>query len=148
MPRPARQVLPGVPHHVTQRGNCRQPIFFGDDDHAFYLSLLSHNCRKGGISVWAWCLMPNHVHLILAPSHAERLRAAPAPISASAATASPIGRRCGGGSTPGSPTKTATPSAPPNAPVECRPGPGPAAERQSRVNVTSDSHFFASSLSL
>lgn len=79
MPRPARQVLPGVPHHVTQRGNCRQPIFFGDDDHAFYLSLLSHNCRKGGISVWAWCLMPNHVHLILAPSHADGLRAALAP---------------------------------------------------------------------
>jgi len=79
MPRPARQVLPGVPHHVTQRGNSRQRVFFGDDDHAFYLSLLGDNCRKSGTSVWAWCLMPNHVHLILVPSHADGLRAALAP---------------------------------------------------------------------
>jgi putative transposase len=79
MPRPARQVLPGLPHHVTQRGNCRQRVFFGDDDHAFYLSLLSHNCRKSCTSVWAWCLMPNHVHLILVPAHEDGLRAALAP---------------------------------------------------------------------
>jgi putative transposase len=79
MPRPARQVLPGIPHHVTQRGNCRQRVFFGDDDHAAYLSLLRHFCRKSGTSVWAWCLMPNHVHLILVPAHEDGLRAALAP---------------------------------------------------------------------
>ncbi len=72
-------VLPGLPHHVTQRGNCRQRVFFGDDDHASYLSLLRHFCRKSGTSVWAWCLMPNHVHLILVPAHADGLRAALAP---------------------------------------------------------------------
>jgi putative transposase len=72
-------VLPGLPHHVTQRGNCRQRIFFHDDDHLLYLSLLRHFCRKSGTSVWAWCLMPNHVHLILVPSHEDGLRAALAP---------------------------------------------------------------------
>ena len=82
MPRPARRVLPGLPHHVTQRGNCRQRIFFGDDDHALYLSLLRHFCRKSGTSVWAWCLMPNHVHLILVPSHEDGLGAALGPAHA------------------------------------------------------------------
>ncbi|MEA3066029.1 MAG: REP-associated tyrosine transposase [Sphingomonadales bacterium] len=79
MPRPARQVLPGLPHHVTQRGNCRRRVFFRDGDHAAYLSWLRHFCRKSGTSVWAWCLMPNHVHLILVPAHEDGLRAALAP---------------------------------------------------------------------
>jgi putative transposase len=79
MPRPARLVLPGIPHHVTQRGNGRQRIFFGDDDYAFYLSLLRHFCRKNGTAVWAWCLMPNHVHVILVPAKEDGLRATLAP---------------------------------------------------------------------
>lgn len=79
MPRPARQVLPGLPHHATQRGNCRQLVFFRHDDHAFYLSLLRHFCLKSGTAVWAWCLMPNNVHLILVPAREDGLRAALAP---------------------------------------------------------------------
>jgi putative transposase len=77
MSRAARLVLPGIPHHVTQRGNRRQPTFFGDGDYALYLSLLGHFCRKNGTSVWAWCLMPNHAHLV--PSHEDGLRAVLAP---------------------------------------------------------------------
>ena len=68
MARLTRLVLPGYPYHVTQRGNRRQPVFFAEADYARYLSLLGHACRKCGTAVWAWCLMPNHVHLILVPS--------------------------------------------------------------------------------
>jgi len=76
MPRVARQVLPGVPHHVTQRGNRRQPTFFGDEDYALYLNLLRFWCGRAGTKVWAWCLMPNHVHLVMVPDHVDGLRAA------------------------------------------------------------------------
>ena len=68
MARIARIVVPDHPHHVTQRGNRRMQVFFGDDDYALYLDLLSARCRKAGVGIWAYCLMPNHVHLILAPS--------------------------------------------------------------------------------
>ena len=76
MARIARVVAPGLPHHVTQRGNRRQPVFFGDDDYATYRELLAEGCRAAGVAVWAYCLMPNHVHLILVPSDADGLRAA------------------------------------------------------------------------
>jgi putative transposase len=74
MPRAARLVLPGVPHHVTQRGNRRQATFFCDGDYALYLNLLRYWCGRAGTAVWAWCLMPNHVHLVLVPSQMEGLR--------------------------------------------------------------------------
>ena len=76
MARLASLVVPGHPHHVTQRGNRRQDTFFGDDDYRSYLSLLAECCRKAGTEVWAYCLMPNHVHLVLVPSHEDGLRAA------------------------------------------------------------------------
>ncbi|MBI3711088.1 MAG: transposase [Proteobacteria bacterium] len=76
MARLARVVVPGVPHHVTQRGNRRQQVFFGDDDYAAYRLLLAEGCREAGVAVWAYCLMPNHVHLILTPSDADGLRQA------------------------------------------------------------------------
>ena len=76
MARTARLVVPGIPHHVTQRGNRRQPTFFSDSDYARYLALLRHWCAEAGTRIWAWCLMPNHVHLILVPSHEDGLRAA------------------------------------------------------------------------
>ena len=76
MARTARIVAPGVPHHVTQRGNRRQQVFFDDKDYAACCALLSEGCRKAGVSVWAYCLMPNHVHLILLPSDPQGLRAA------------------------------------------------------------------------
>jgi putative transposase len=76
MARLARAVAAGVPHHVTQRGNRRQPTFFGDADYQFYRDLLASGCRRYGVSVWAYCLMPNHVHLVLVPADTEGLRLA------------------------------------------------------------------------
>jgi len=73
MARIARFVVPGLPHHVTQRGNRRERVFFGDEDHELYRDLLSSQCRRQGIAVWAYCLMPNHVHLILVPDREEAL---------------------------------------------------------------------------
>src|SRR5216684_1252743 len=76
MARLARVVIPGHPHHVTQRGNGRARTFFGEDDYALYRDLLAEHCRAAGVEVWAWCLMPNHVHLILVPSDPDGLRRA------------------------------------------------------------------------
>jgi putative transposase len=76
MARFARIVLPGVAHHVTQRGNRRLPVFFADDDRALYLDLLRAGCAEARVRCLAWCLMNNHVHLILVPEHADGLRAA------------------------------------------------------------------------
>ncbi|HYD36719.1 MAG TPA: transposase [Allosphingosinicella sp.] len=76
MPRAARLVIPGLPHHVIQRGNRRLPTFFGDGDYALYRRLLREGCAKAGTAIWAWCLMPNHLHLILVPSREDGLRAA------------------------------------------------------------------------
>ena len=73
MARLARVVIPGLPHHVTQRGNRREAIFFEDGDHEVYLHLLAEQTLKAGVAVWAYCLMPNHVHLILRPTHADDL---------------------------------------------------------------------------
>jgi putative transposase len=79
MPRSARLVVPGLPHHVTQRGNQRQQTFFSDSDCRLYLRLLSRWCASSGTAVWAWCLMPNHVHLVLVPSSEDGLAAALGP---------------------------------------------------------------------
>jgi putative transposase len=68
MPRTARVVFPGVPHHVTQRGNRRQPTFFGVNDYATYLRIAAGVFAEAGVQVWAYCLMPNHVHLIATPT--------------------------------------------------------------------------------
>ena len=76
MARLARVVIPGHPHHVTQRGNGRARTFFGDADYALYRDLLGEHCRAADVEVWAWCLMPNHVHLVLVPSDADGLRRA------------------------------------------------------------------------
>jgi len=76
MARLARVVIPGHPHHVTQRGNGRSRTFFGDADYALYRDLLARHCRAADAEVWAWCLMPNHVHLILVPSDRDGLRRA------------------------------------------------------------------------
>jgi len=70
MPRLARVIVPDLPHHVTQRGNRREPIFFEDGDQEVYKDLLVEQTRKRGVEVWAYCLMPNHVHLIATPSDA------------------------------------------------------------------------------
>jgi putative transposase len=69
----ARVVLPGIPHHVTQRGNRRQRVFFNDGDYRLYLRLLGERCRMQATEVWAYCLMPNHVHLVMVPRHTDGL---------------------------------------------------------------------------
>jgi putative transposase len=74
MPRMARVVVPNIPHHVTQRGNRRQTTFFSDDDYRLYCQLLGAQCARCAVQVWAYCLMPNHVHLVLIPAQSEGLR--------------------------------------------------------------------------
>jgi len=71
----ARTVMPGIPHHVIQRGVRRLDVFKGDEDYQTYLDLISASCKKAGTEVWAYCLMSNHVHLILVPSTEDGLRA-------------------------------------------------------------------------
>jgi putative transposase len=73
MARLARIVVPGCPHHVTARGNRREPIFFDDGDQDIYRDLLGEQMRKASVEVWAYCLMPNHVHLILCPANEDGL---------------------------------------------------------------------------
>ncbi|MDI9446609.1 MAG: transposase [Planctomycetota bacterium] len=62
------------PHHVTQRGNRRQATFFCDEDYSAYLELMGQWCQEVGVAIWAYCLMPNHVHLIAVPKSADGLR--------------------------------------------------------------------------
>jgi putative transposase len=76
MPRIARLVAPDVPHLVSQRSSRREPAFSSDADYGLYLDLLGKACGKAGTAIWAWCLMPDQVRLVLVPSHADGLRAA------------------------------------------------------------------------
>ena len=69
MPRIARLVVPGYPHHVTQRGNRRQKTFFNSQDHLAYLELVASAKEKARCEIWAYCLMPNHVHFVIVPEH-------------------------------------------------------------------------------
>ena len=73
MPRIARIVAAGLPHHVTQRGNRRETVFFGDEDYRAYLVLLDKYAARHGVEVIAYCLMPNHVHLVVVPSDEHAL---------------------------------------------------------------------------
>jgi len=74
MARMARVVVPGYPHHITQRGNRRQKTFFCPDDYQIYLDLMAEFAHAADTEVWAYCLMPNHVHLVMVPSREEGLR--------------------------------------------------------------------------
>ena len=76
MPRIARVVVPGAPHHIVQRGNRRLPTFFCDDDYQYYLEIMREWCDRHDVDIWAYCLMTNHVHLIAVPETAEGLRLA------------------------------------------------------------------------
>jgi putative transposase len=76
MARLARVIATGAPHHVTQRGNRRQDVFFTADDYRLYKALLAEQCARFRVAVWAYCLMPNHVHLMLVPRDERGLAAA------------------------------------------------------------------------
>ncbi len=73
MGRVARIVVPNRPHHLTQRGNRQENIFFDDADRRRYLSLLDAQYRQFGLEVWAYCLMANHVHLVVVPPSSDVL---------------------------------------------------------------------------
>ena len=75
MARIARIVVPGLRHHVTQRGNRREPVFFGAADYRLYRRLVAAAAHRAKTEIWACCLMPNHVHLIATPADADGLRA-------------------------------------------------------------------------
>jgi putative transposase len=76
MARQARLVVPGLPHHVTQRGNQGQRVFFDDRQYDWYLRLVAEAARQSEVEIWAYCLMPNHVHFIVAPGREDGLRRA------------------------------------------------------------------------
>jgi putative transposase len=76
MPARGRIVIPELPHHIIQRGNRRQKVFFCDQDRQLYVKLLLKYARKAGVVFWAYCLMENHVHFIAVPSNERSLAAA------------------------------------------------------------------------
>ncbi len=73
MARIARVVAPDRPHHITQRGNRRQKTFFCDEDYETYRELMARWCARWDVTIWAYCLMPNHVHLVAVPQSEEGL---------------------------------------------------------------------------
>lgn len=73
MARIARVVVPEMWHHVTQRGNCRQTVFFEDSDRSFYLRLLRRYCSQYKLKLGGYCLMGNHVHLLAIPEREDSL---------------------------------------------------------------------------
>jgi putative transposase len=73
MPRIPRPVFPGIPHHITQRGNRRENVFFSDGDRAAYPGWMAHYCAKFRVEVLAYCLMTNHVHFVAIPERDNAL---------------------------------------------------------------------------
>ena len=73
MTRLARVILPGYPHHIIQRGNRKQDVFFCEGDYRYYLELLKEWCKQENIEVWSYCLMTNHIHLIVCPHNQSNL---------------------------------------------------------------------------
>ncbi len=67
MARPLRMILPNLPHHIVQRGHNRDPVFHFEDDYQTYCSQMRRFRDRIGVSLYAYCLMPNHVHLIINP---------------------------------------------------------------------------------
>ncbi len=74
MGRLARVVLPGVVHHITQRGVRSMDIFFEDEDRDVYIALLKDQSERVGLEFVGYCLMTNHIHLLLIPSQEDSLR--------------------------------------------------------------------------
>ncbi len=73
MPRQPRFVVPGLAHHVTQRGVRSTSLFADNDDRALYIELLGTECDRFGCEILAWCLMTNHVHLVIIPESEQSL---------------------------------------------------------------------------
>jgi len=75
MPRRARIVAPGLPHHITQRGNNKRLIFFEDEDRMYYLECLQEYSLDFSLTILGYCLMNNHVHFMAIPREADSLAA-------------------------------------------------------------------------
>lgn len=73
MPRISRAIVVGYPHHVTQRGNYRQTVFAEADDYHKYLYFLAKYAKECALEIWAYCLMPNHVHMVCVPRQSDSL---------------------------------------------------------------------------
>jgi len=73
MARFARAIAVGAPHHITQRGTGRQPVFFTRADREVYLDWLRTSAQQARLRILAYCLMPNHVHLVAAPDEPDSL---------------------------------------------------------------------------
>ena len=66
-----RLVVPNCPHHVTQRGNRKMRTFFCEADYRAYAELVAETKRKSSVEVWAYCMMPNHVHFVIVPKESD-----------------------------------------------------------------------------
>mgnify|MGYP001822271237 FL=1 len=75
MSRIARVVVPGYPHHITQRGNRRAQTFFSDGDYRAYIRFLAKEKELAEAEIWAYCLMPNHTHVVVVPKRPDSLAA-------------------------------------------------------------------------
>jgi len=73
MPRIARVVVVDYPHHITQRGNQKQKVFLHEDDYRHYRKLIAEFAPKYGLEIWAYCLMPNHVHFVAVPRQVDSM---------------------------------------------------------------------------
>jgi putative transposase len=66
-------VIGGIPHHIIQRGSRRQQTFFSDSDYRAYIEIMRRQCSLHEVKIWAYCLMPNHIHLIAVPEQPNEL---------------------------------------------------------------------------
>jgi REP-associated tyrosine transposase len=73
MARLARVVVPECWHHITQRGNRKQTVFFDDTDRRMYLELLARHARMCSLCIVGYCLMGNHVHIVAIPARRDTL---------------------------------------------------------------------------
>jgi putative transposase len=73
MPRRPRLIIEGQPHHIVQRGHNRKPVFFARQDYLFYLDCLRVSAERFGCHIHAYCLMTNHIHLLVTPPSAVAL---------------------------------------------------------------------------
>ena len=73
MPRLGRVVVTGLPHHITQRGNNKQDVFFTVEDREAYLDILEEQSKEYGLKVHGYCLMTNHVHIVATPEKSDSI---------------------------------------------------------------------------
>jgi putative transposase len=73
MPRLARVVIEDIPYHITQRGNRREKVFFATQDYQQYLDWLKGYARESSLEIYTYCLMPNHIHMIVVPHKQDAL---------------------------------------------------------------------------